>query len=148
MKIEVVVNDEDPQKKKGDLLEKIAKNLLESQNYEVETEIRRTGIELDLLCKNKANPSKKIYVECKAYDKGNKIQADVITKLSGARDIHEYEEAWLISTSELGKDAKGLVEKITEGKNSRFFTFYTPDKLVEAFVLMVRSNGDKIVKMR
>ncbi len=134
MKIEVAVNDVDPQKKKGDLLEKIAKELLECQNYQVETELRRTGVELDLLCKNKANPSKKIYVECKAYDKDNKIQAPIITQLCGTREIHGYEEAWLVSTSEFGKDAKGLVEKIEEGKNSRFFTFYTPEKLVEAFV--------------
>jgi hypothetical protein len=34
MKIGVAVNEEDAQKKKGDLLENIAKNLLESQNYE------------------------------------------------------------------------------------------------------------------
>ena len=63
-----------------------------------------------------------------------KIQADVIKALYGIRGIEGYEEAWLISTSELGKDAKGLVEKITEGNNSRFFTFYTPEKLVEALV--------------
>ena len=134
MKIEVAVNNEDAKKKKGDLLEKIAKDLLESHNYQVETEIRRTGVELDLLCKSRANPSKKIYVECKAYEEGNKIQADVIKQLYGTREIHGYEEAWLISTSELGKDAKGLVEKITEGNNSRFFTFYTPEKLLEALV--------------
>src|SRR5260221_9083188 len=134
MQIEVAVNNEDAQKKKGDLLEKIAKDLLESHNYQVETEIRRTGVELDLLCKNKANPSKKIYVECKAYGESSKIQADIIKQLTGTREINEYEEAWLVSTSEFGKDAKRLVEKITEGKNSRFFTFYTPEKLVEAFV--------------
>src|SRR5258708_25970151 len=134
MKIEVAVNNEDPQKKKGDLLEKIAKELLESQNYEVETELRRTGVELDLLCINRANPSKKIYVECKAYGEDNKIQAEVIKQLIGTREIQGYEEAWLVSTSEFGKEAKGLVEKIKEGTNSRFFTFYTPEKLVEAFV--------------
>ncbi len=144
MKIEVAVNDEDAQKKKGDLLEKIAKCLLESQNYQVETEIRRTGMELDLLCKSKANCHKEIYVECKAYGQGNKIQSDVIKQLSGTRDIQGYEEAWLITTSELGKDAKGLVEKIATGRNARFFTFYTPEKLVEAFV---NSNviKDKII---
>lgn len=134
MKIEVAVDNEDAQKKKGDLLEKIAKNLLESQSYQVETEIRRTGVELDLVCQSKANLHKKIYVECKAYSQGNKIQSDVIKQLLGTREIQEYEEAWLITTSELGKDAKGLVEKIADGKSSRFFTFYTPEKLVEAFV--------------
>src|SRR5947207_8507152 len=134
MKIEVAVNNEDAMKKKGDLLEKIAKDLLETLNYQVATEIRRTGMELDLLCKNKANFSKIVYVECKAYDENNKIQSDVITKLMGIRAHREYEEAWLVSTSEFGKDAKGLVEEIAEGKNSRAFTFYPPERLIEAFV--------------
>lgn len=134
MKIEVSVNNEDPTKKQGDLLEKIAKQLLESQNYEVETELRRTGMELDLLCTYKANPSRKIYVECKAYGENNKIQADIIKQLIGTRMLQGYEEAWLVSTSEFGKEAKGLVEKIKEGPDSRYFTFYTPEKLVEAFV--------------
>src|SRR6266568_4887442 len=119
MKIEVSVNDDDPQKKKGDLLEKIAKELLETQNYQVETELRRTGVELDLLCKNKANPNKKIYVECKAYDKDNKIQAPIINQLCGTRQLKGYEEAWLVSTSEFGKDAKGLVDEIAEGEYSK-----------------------------
>ena len=39
MKIEVAVNNEDTTKKQGDLLEKIAKELLESHNYQVETEL-------------------------------------------------------------------------------------------------------------
>ena len=116
MKIKVAINDVDPQKKKGDLLEKIAKELLITHNYEVETQLRNTGVELDLLCQNKANASKKIYVECKAYGEDNKIQSDVITSLHGIRGIKNYEEAWLISTSELGKDAKGLVKEIEAGK--------------------------------
>lgn len=134
MKIEVAVNNEDTMKKKGDLLEKIAKDFLESLNYQVATEIRRTGMELDLLCKNKANLSKIIYVECKAYDENKKIQSDVITKLIGIRTHREYEEAWLVSTSEFGKDAKGLIEEIAESKNARAFTFYPPEKLIEALV--------------
>ncbi len=140
MKIEVAVNDEDPQKKKGDLLEKIASELLKTHNYEVETQIRNTGVELDLLCRHKANASKKIYVECKAYDENKKIQSDVITSLHGIRGIKHYEEAWLISTSEFGKDAKGLVQEIEAGEDARCFTFYTPERLLEAL------ENSKIIK--
>lgn len=132
MKIEVAVKDGDSSKQRGDLLEDLAKKLLEAQNYEVETEIRNTGMELDLLCKNKANNSKQIYVECKAYKESNKIQADVIKNIVGIRDIEEYSEAWLIATTEFGKDAKGLKEKIESSEKSKYFTFYTPDKLFEA----------------
>jgi hypothetical protein len=132
MKIEVAIKDGDSPKQRGDLLEDLAKKLLEAQNYEVEIEIRNTGMELDLLCKNKANNSKQIYVECKAYKESNKIQSDVIKNIVGIRDIEGYSEAWLIATTEFGKDAKGLKEKIESSEKSKYFTFYTPDKLFEA----------------
>lgn len=134
MKIEVTIKDGDSNKQRGDLLEDLSKKLLESQNYEVETEVRNTGMELDLLCKNKANTSKKIYVECKAYKETNKIQADVLKNIVGIKSIENYAEVWLISTSELGKDAKGLKEKIETGEQSKDYTFYTPDRLIEALI--------------
>lgn len=134
MKIEVAIKDGDSQKQRGDLLEKISKEFLESKGYEVETEINKTGVELDLLCVNKANRTKKVYVECKAYCKSNKIQSDVITKLHGTRGIYNYDDAWLVSTTEIGKDAKGLIEQIENSSDSKYFTFYTPDKLISDLV--------------
>lgn len=47
-------------KDKGDLLEKLSKNMLEAQNYHVDEEVRKTGSELDLLCKH--NVSKKKFM--------------------------------------------------------------------------------------
>jgi Holliday junction resolvase-like predicted endonuclease len=132
MKIEVAIKDEDSSKQRGDLLEGLAKKLLEAQNYEVETEIRNTGMELDLLCKNKANNSKQIYVECKAYKESNKIQADVIKNIVGIKNIKNYTEVWLISTSEFGKDAKGLKDEIESATQAKDYTFYTPEKLIQA----------------
>ncbi|HQS73358.1 MAG TPA: restriction endonuclease [Sulfurovum sp.] len=132
MKIEVAIKDGDSPKQRGDLLEGLAKKLLEAQNYEVETEIRNTGMELDLLCKHKANNSKQIYVECKAYKESNKIQADVIKNIVGIKNIKNYTEVWLISTSEFGKDAKGLKDEIESGNQAKDYTFYTPEKLIQA----------------
>ncbi len=140
MKIEVAINDQEPQKKKGDLLESIATELLKAHNYEVENQIRNTGVELDLLCQHKANISKKIYVECKAYAEDKRIQSDVITHLHGIWGIKKYEEAWLISTSELGKDAKGLVQEIEAGEDRHHFIFYTPERLLTAL------EDSKIIK--
>jgi len=134
MKIEVAARKGDSTKKKGDLLENLAKDFLETQNYVVDTEIRNTGTELDLLCKNKANQSKVVYIECKAYDEGSKISAEVIHKLYGIRGIKKYQEAWLICTTSLSKDAKGLVLDIEGGDDSSNFTFYTPEKLIQALV--------------
>lgn len=69
MKIEVAIKNGDSSKQRGDLLENLAKKLLEAQNYEVETEIRNAGMELDLLCKNKANNSKKFMLNAKLIEK-------------------------------------------------------------------------------
>ena len=131
MRIEVAVTNGDSSKQRGDLLEDLSKKILEIQNYEVETQIRNTGMELDLLCKNRANHSKRIYVECKAYGVNSKIQADVIKNIVGIKYIKKYSEVWLIATSELGKDAKGLKDDIECGEDSRDFTFYTPNRLIE-----------------
>ncbi|BDA61988.1 restriction endonuclease [Shewanella xiamenensis] len=65
MKIEVASIEGDPQKVKGDLFEKLSKDLLEAQGYDVIEEIRFVGVELDLLCRHRVN-NKQIYVECKA----------------------------------------------------------------------------------
>jgi len=84
MKIEVSVNHGDSTKKRGDLLEELVKKLLEAQNYEVTTELRETGVELDLYCTNKANKHKTIYVECKAF-RDKKIDANIIDNLIGKK---------------------------------------------------------------
>jgi len=130
MQIEVASSGKNT-KDKGDLLEKFVKKFLEYQNHEVETEIRKTGMEIDLLCVNKSNRSKKLYIECKAYDPGTPVQASAVKNLVGIKELEDYPEAWLISTSGFGKDAKGLIEKIGLRKDSAQYTFYSPGELIE-----------------
>jgi len=136
--IEIAVHKDDTTKQKGDLLENLAKKLLEAQHYEVEEEIRKTGVELDLYCKHKANPSKRIYIECKAKNK--KIDSNIIYNLIGKKTQKKLTEAWLISTSDFGKEAKGVVDEMQEDSNGEF-TFYTPIKLIEAL-----TNANNIVE--
>ncbi|OUD14375.1 restriction endonuclease [Thioflexithrix psekupsensis] len=133
MNIEVAVSKSATTKDKGDLLEELAMHLLRAQNYEVEREVRKTGVELDLLCKHKANNNKKLYVECKAYKDDNNINAGIIVKLLGAMQLEECEEAWIICTCELGKDAKGVVDKLTS-KGRTDITIYTPSKFITVLV--------------
>lgn len=60
MKIQVCIDKNDKnQKNRGDLLEKLSKEFLEGLDYNVEIEVKKTGMELDLLCKANANPAKK-----------------------------------------------------------------------------------------
>ena len=55
MKIEIACKNDESNKQKGDLLEKLSKKLLEAQGYTVIEEIRIVGAELDLLCKHKVS---------------------------------------------------------------------------------------------
>lgn len=130
MKIEVAIKDGGTSKQKGDLLEELAKKILEIQNYSVTKELRETGVELDLYCEHNANKNKNLYVECKAYREKN-IDANIIYNLIGKKTSKKYNEAWLISTSEFGKEAQGVCKEESSNKD---FTFYTPDKLLEALL--------------
>ncbi|WP_136679558.1 restriction endonuclease [Neptunomonas sp. XY-337] len=131
MKIEVACEKNEPNKAKGDLFEKLSRDLLEAQGYDVIEEIRVTGVELDLLCKHKVS-QKEVYVECKAQKE--KINAPILTKLIGTVITHDYQEGWLVSTSEYGKDAQGLVDKWSRKsvEESSKYSFYTPSKVIEA----------------
>lgn len=62
------------------LLEKLEKRYYKYFQYEVIEEIRITGMEVDLLAKNKET-NEEILVECKAHS--SNLSADVITKLVG-----------------------------------------------------------------
>ncbi|HCE2702334.1 restriction endonuclease [Vibrio alginolyticus] len=134
MKIEVVCKKDEPQKVKGDLFENLASDLLSAQNYEVIQEMRVTGSELDLLCKHRVS-QKEIYVECKAHR--DKIGAPVISKLIGVVFANDYQEGWLVSTSEFGKDALGLAEKIASKRieESSKYSFYTPEKVIHSLIV-------------
>ncbi|MCC5878227.1 MAG: restriction endonuclease [Candidatus Sumerlaeia bacterium] len=131
MKIDVACIKGATPKAKGDLLENLAEKLLEAQHYEVIKEIRTVGAELDLLCKHKVN-GKQIYVECKAHK--DPLAASVLRQLWGTVDYEEYSEGWLISTSDLTKDAKGFVEnwKTKPRTKSERLSFYQPKEIIDA----------------
>ncbi|RYZ78017.1 MAG: restriction endonuclease, partial [Proteobacteria bacterium] len=103
MQIEVALPLTASTKEKGDLLEALAKKMLEAQSYTVIQEIRFTAVELDLLCRHKVS-GKEIYVECKAH-RAN-LDANILKNLLGTLTLQEYSEAWIISTAQYGKEAK------------------------------------------
>ncbi len=134
MKIEVAVKCDSSTKEQGDLLEDISAELLKAQSYEVTKELRRTGMELDLLCTFIPNRNKQIYVECKAYNEDKKIDSNIIFALEGKTTHLKMPEAWLISTSEFGKEAQGVIEEIEKSKESTKYTFYTPNKIINSLL--------------
>ena len=106
--IEVGTEAEDSTRDRGVLLEKLGKEILQVLQYEVIEEIRITGMEVDLLAKNKET-NEEILVECKAHS--SNLSADVITKLVGNVYTRDVSAGWLMTTGPLGKDAKGIQYK-------------------------------------
>jgi hypothetical protein len=133
MVIEVATPDGSSTTEKGDLLESFAEKFVRAQGFEVETKVRVTAAELDLLCKHKVN-GRIVYVECKAHREN--ISSDVFTKLLGTVTFKHYDEGWLVSTGPLGKDAKGFKDD-WEGRDSaerKGLSIYTPERVVDSFV--------------
>ncbi len=132
-RIEVATSPGSPNKEKGDLLERLAEDLLRIQNYRVANQLRLTATELDLLCEHQVN-RKTVYVECKAHRES--LSADVLTKLLGTVHSKEYQEGWLISTGFLGKDAKGFQHDWEKKPNveSQKLSIYTPNRVIDALI--------------
>ena len=133
MRIEVAIAGSQSAKQRGDLLEALAEDLLRIQGYSVESEVRRTGSELDLLCKNKIN-GRTIYVECKAQREP--LSANILKNLLGTVTLSDYSEGWLIAASPLGKEAKGIQfewEKKPQETRERL-SIYTPERVIDALI--------------
>ncbi len=133
MRIEVATHPTASTKSKGDLLELLAKEILERQHYEVQSEVRRTGSELDLACLHKVS-RRRVLVECKAQR--DPLSAGVLTHLAGNLVLHEYDEVWLVSTGSLGKDAKGIQhdwERKQDAERHRL-SIYPPERIVELLI--------------
>ena len=132
-RIEVATSPGSPNTEKGNLLERLAEDLLRIQNYKVTNQLRLTATELDLLCEHQVN-QRTVYVECKAHRES--LSADVLTKLLGTVHSKEYQEGWLISTGSLGKDAKGFQHDWEKKPNSAShkLSIYTPERVIEALI--------------
>lgn len=131
MQIEVLKSDNAANKDKGDLLEHLARHILQIRGYEVAEQLRVTGMEIDLLCREKVS-EKEIYVECKAHK--DPLAAPVISQLLGNVEIRGCSSGWLITTGPLSKDAKGIVSEWNKRpveKRSKL-AFFTADILLEA----------------
>jgi len=133
MRIEVATAPNTPNKEKGDLLERVAGQVLKTQSYVVTEQVRVTGSELDLLCKHQVN-NRKLYVECKAHR--DTLSANILTNLLGTVTFRNYDEGWLITTGPLGKDAKGFKdeweEKPTQERSK--LSIYTSERVVELLI--------------
>ncbi|NEN84863.1 restriction endonuclease [Paenibacillus elgii] len=131
--IEVVVSDTKSTTFKGNLLEQLGKEVLETMQYDVIEQVRITGAEIDLFAVHKVS-GEKIYVECKAHK--DNLSADVLSKIIGNVLIHSASSGWLLTTGPLGKDAKGsMIEwESRETKERKLLQIYTADRLIKLLI--------------
>lgn len=135
VRIEVLAKEGDSSTQRGALLEGLAKRVLSAMQFAyVSTTVRRTGIEIDVVGQD-PQTGERIIVECKAY-RDQAIAADVVIKLFGQVNFYGYSAGWLLTTSELGKDAKGLRDEHRQRPESerKKLRFYDPNELVGLFV--------------
>lgn len=144
--IEIAVSADTTTIDRGRVLENFARELLETQNYKVEQEVRITGSEVDLLAIEKST-SERVTVECKGHRQN--IAAEVINKLLGNVTIHDFSAGWLISTFALSKDAKGLRDKWGQkppAERRKLLIFDPPllaDRLISARVIVDPASLNK-----
>lgn len=131
--IEVAVPPDTNSTDRGRVLERFAKKFLETQNYQVQEEVRITATEVDLLGTEKTT-AERIFVECKAHR--SNISAEVLHKLLGIITFKGHSAGWLISTFALGKDAKGFEDEWNSKsvEERRRLRIYPPDKLIDRLI--------------
>lgn len=135
VRIEVLAKEGDSSTRRGELLEGLAKRVLSALQFVyISTTVRRTGIEIDVVGQD-PQTSERVIVECKAY-RDQTIASDVVIKLFGQVNFYGYSAGWLLTTSELGKDAKGLRDEHRQKPEAerKKLRFYDPGELVGLFV--------------
>lgn len=127
--IEICTEEKANTSEKGSVLERFVSRFLETQGQTVNTQIRLTGMEIDLLC-NDPDTSEITLVECKAYR--NPLSADAISKLLGNVILRGAGSGWLISTHDLTKDGKGIKHEweAKPAEERRKLRIYEPKELI------------------
>lgn len=118
---------------KGNFFEKEVSRLLTKMRFEIVERIRFTGMEIDVLAKNR-DTSQKAFVECKFLSEP--FSSGVITDLLGKALIRCADIAYLFSTSEPGGEARGLIEELGSKRpgNGPIFAFVGPESIGQMYL--------------
>lgn len=116
---------------KGDSFERLIRNILELQKYEIEPNVHFTGLEIDLIAKHKYD-NKTLYVECKAKEK---VRSTEIKNFGFNVFTKKPDYAYFIHTVELDKQASALkIEQFNNNSEFKNVSFYGPNKIIELLI--------------
>jgi hypothetical protein len=135
VRIEMIAKEGDSSVRRSELLEALAKRILCAlQCKAVSTNVRVTGMELDVVGED-AHTGERMLIECKAY-RDQTVAADAIFKLLGQVNFRGYSAGWLLCTSELGRDAKGVRDEYRTKPESerKKLRIYDPRDLIELLI--------------
>lgn len=135
-KVQILVSSAWSNTERGNFFEDIVAEIYKQMQFRVTQRIRVTGMEIDLLAEQ-IHTKEKAYIECKFLSEP--FGAPVISKLIGnAIQEENIDTAFLVSTAEPGKDAKGSLKKHDEKNNVirgvLRFGFIGPSQLIELYL--------------
>lgn len=135
-KIQILVPSGWSNTERGNFFEDLVARIFKQMQFQITQQIRVTGMEIDLLAEQ-IHTKEKAYIECKFVSEP--FGAPVISKLIGnAFQKEDINTALLVSTTEPGKDAKGLLKKHAEKNNVirdiLRFGFIGPSRLIDLFL--------------
>lgn len=135
--VEVAVTEGTTDTQRGDLLEKLMRDVFEATNHASGPPLRVTGMEIDVTATHNVT-GEQVYAECKAHR--NPIPAEALSKLLGNVVLREINQGWLISTSRLSKDAEGWKAEWEKRppEQRRQLQIYDPPRLLELLIASKR----------
>lgn len=120
---------------RGKFFEDFIASLLKAKNFKVTTRIAFTGSEIDVLAEQEIDKAR-AFCECKLQQE--LIASDIIYKLIGKAIQKKVDYAILFSLSDLGKQAKGVLDEIERDDSKvnglRSFKFYGTDEIIQHYI--------------
>ena len=121
---------------RGKILEDLMRDVFDASGYNSGPAIRVTGMEIDIPATNKVT-GEQVYTECKAHR--DNLSAEALAKILGNVVQRGVDVGWIVTTSNLTKDAEGWKEDWEDrppGERRRL-QIYTPKRVLE---LLISSN--------
>lgn len=132
MKIEVkiILEDGSSNRAQGNCFEDLIKNLLHIQQYKVKSNIRFTGMEIDLMAEHNYK-KENLYVECKAKEK---VSSTELRNFCFNVHHRNADSGYFFRTKDLEYDAGGLLDEIRKDERYKNLHFFEPYQMVSMLI--------------
>jgi hypothetical protein len=135
-KIRILVPDDWSSTRCGTYFENLIGKLFRQMQFKVTQQVRVVGMEIDLLAEH-LHERRQAFIECK-FRKDN-FGSDIVTKLVGnAMSREDIHVAYLVTTANPGKDAKGLLKEYEKKGNLirgvLRFAYVGPTELLDLYL--------------